>query len=48
MLFNLSVLEYQNEDRWCDVQPAILGLPQFQAALQRLDGEGDGDQNDHG
>ncbi len=36
MLFNLSVLEYQNEDRWCDVQPAIRELPQFQAALKAL------------
>ncbi len=36
MLFNLSVLEYQNEDRWCDVHPAILELPQFQAELERL------------
>lgn len=40
MLFNLSVLEYQNEDRWCDVQPAVLELPQFQAALTKLT-EGD-------
>ncbi len=45
MLFNLSVLEYQNEDRWCDVQPAILQLPQFQAAHQRLGSEA-GDRDD--
>ncbi len=48
MLFNLSVLEYQNEKRWCDVQPAILELPQFQAAHLRLDGERDGDEADDG
>ena len=46
MLFNLSVLEYQNQDRWCDVQPAIVGLPQFQAAHQRLTSEADGDEDD--
>ena len=46
MLFNLSVLEYQNEKRWCDVQPAILELPQFVAALGRLDAEGEGDGQD--
>lgn len=33
MLFNLSVLEYQNERRWCDVQPTVLRLPPFQRAL---------------
>ncbi len=48
MLFSLSVLEYQNEDRWCDVQPAILRLAQFQAAHQRLEGEVDGEQVDDG
>jgi len=42
MLFNLSVLEYQNEDRWCDVHPAILELPQFQAEQARLSDEPDG------
>ncbi len=36
MLFNLSVLEYQNDERWCDVQPAILQLPVFGAALARV------------
>ena len=30
MLFNLSVLEYQNKDRWCDVHPAVCRLPEFQ------------------
>jgi hypothetical protein len=39
MLFNLSVLEYQNEARWCDVHPAILELPQFKAELERLNDE---------
>ena len=38
MLFNLSVLEYQNEERWCDVNPVILGLPAFEAALAAYDG----------
>ena len=45
MLFNLSVLEYQNEDRWCDVHPAILQLPQFQAAHNRLGVEADGGED---
>lgn len=36
MLFNLSVLEYQNEERWCDVNPAILTLPPFEKALKQL------------
>lgn len=35
MLFNLSVLEYQNEKRWCDVHPAVQRLDQFQAALKK-------------
>ncbi|MDY7096315.1 MAG: hypothetical protein SX243_25350, partial [Acidobacteriota bacterium] len=35
MLFNLSVLEYQNHKRWCDVHPAVLSLPAFQEALRR-------------
>jgi hypothetical protein len=34
MLFNLMVLEYQNEQRWCDVLPAIRDLPRFQTELQ--------------
>jgi hypothetical protein len=37
MLFNLSVLEYQNEERWCDVHPAVLELPQFQKARTALE-----------
>lgn len=27
---------YQNRDRWCDVQPAILELPRFKEAWQEL------------
>ncbi len=34
MLFNLSIFEYQNDERWCDVNPLILGLSQFQKALR--------------
>ena len=37
MLFHLSVLEYKNQNRWCDVQPAILELEPFQAALKEFD-----------
>ena len=29
MLYNLSVLEYQNDARWCDVNPSVRDLPQF-------------------
>jgi hypothetical protein len=36
MLFNLSVLKYQNEERWCDVHPAVCRVPAFQQALGRL------------
>ncbi len=36
MLFNLSVLEYQNEDRWCDVHPAVCRLPEFLEARTAL------------
>jgi len=36
ILHNLSVLEYQNADRWCDVHPAILELPRFKEALKVL------------
>lgn len=35
MLFNLSVLEYQNKDRWCDVQPVIRELSRFRAELAK-------------
>lgn len=37
MLFNLSVLEYQNESRWCDVHPAILSLERFKRADSERD-----------
>jgi hypothetical protein len=36
MLYNLSVLEYMNGDRWCDVHPAILELSDFQNAASKL------------
>jgi hypothetical protein len=36
MLYNLSVLEYQNNDRWCDVNPIVRAVPQFADATQRL------------
>lgn len=36
MLFNLSVLEYQNERRWCDVHPAIQKLERFKQAMKQL------------
>src|SRR5215203_78210 len=29
MLFNLSVLEYQNDERWCDVHPVVLLIRAF-------------------
>jgi hypothetical protein len=29
MLYNLSVLEYMNGRRWCDVHPAIMELPEL-------------------
>jgi len=32
MLYNLSVLEYQNDERWCDVHPAVLETRAFQEA----------------
>lgn len=32
MLYNLSVLEYMNGDRWCDVHPAVKELPEFKDA----------------
>lgn len=37
MLLNLSVLEYQNTERWCDVLPVVQGLTPFQMALESLD-----------
>jgi hypothetical protein len=36
MLYNLSVLEYMNGDRWCDVHPAVRVLPEFKDALNKL------------
>ncbi|MBI4330854.1 MAG: hypothetical protein HY673_06210 [Chloroflexi bacterium] len=35
MLFNLSVLEYLNNERWCDVHPAVLELREFKEAAPR-------------
>jgi hypothetical protein len=32
MLYNLSVLEYMNGYRWCDVHPAVRELPEFKDA----------------
>lgn len=43
MLFNMSVLEYQNAERWCDVHPAVRELAPFKAALARLAAEGGDD-----
>lgn len=36
MLFNLSVLEYQNERRWCDVHPTIREIPRLRQAIEDL------------
>jgi hypothetical protein len=36
MLYNLSVLEYMNGDRWCDVHPAIRELPEFKDAWRHI------------
>jgi len=36
MLFNLSVLEYQNDERWCDVHPAVLQARAFKEASKPL------------
>jgi len=35
MLYNLSVLEYMNDNRWCDVHPAVKELPEFKDAWRR-------------
>jgi hypothetical protein len=35
MLYNLSVLEYMNGGRWCDVHPAVRDLPEFKDACER-------------
>ncbi|VVB72025.1 AAA ATPase domain protein [uncultured archaeon] len=39
MLYNLSVLEYMNGDRWCDVHPAVKELPEFKDACERARNE---------
>lgn len=36
MLYNLSVLEYMNGDRWCDVHPAVRELAEFKNAWKQL------------
>lgn len=35
MLYNLSILEYMNGNRWCDVHPAIRELPEFKDIFRR-------------
>jgi hypothetical protein len=37
MLYNLSVLEYLNGDRWCDVHPAVRDLPEFKDACRHIE-----------
>jgi hypothetical protein len=37
MLYSLSVLEYMNGDRWCDVHPAVRELPEFKDAWRRIE-----------
>lgn len=37
MLYNLSVLEYMNGDRWCDVHPAIRELSEFKDAFKQIE-----------
>ena len=37
MLYNLSVLEYMNGDRWCDVHPAVRELPEFKDACRQIE-----------
>jgi hypothetical protein len=37
MLYNLSVLEYINEHRWCDVHPAVRELAEFKDAWRRVE-----------
>jgi hypothetical protein len=36
MLYNLSVLEYMNGDRWCDVHPAVRELAEFKNAFRQI------------
>ena len=38
MLYNLSVLEYLDGGRWCDVHPAVLELREFKDAWEREQG----------
>ena len=40
MLFNLSVLEYQNDHRWCDVHPALEKRDRFKAAMRATEPSG--------
>jgi hypothetical protein len=37
MLYNLSILEYMNGDRWCDVHPAVQELPEFKDAFKHIE-----------
>jgi len=37
MLYNLSVLEYMNGDRWCDVHPAVRERPEFKNAFRQIE-----------
>ena len=37
MLYNLSVLEYMNGDRWCDVHPAVRELTEFKNACGQIE-----------
>jgi len=37
MLYNLSVLEYMNGDRWCDVHPAVKELAEFKDACRQIE-----------
>ena len=37
MLYNVSVLEYLNGDRWCDVHPAVKELGEFKDACRQID-----------
>ena len=37
MLYNLSVLEYMNGDRWCDVHPAVRELAEFKNAWRQIE-----------
>lgn len=45
MLFNLSVLEYQNDERWCDVHPAVQRTRAFQEAARQQAEEASGDDS---